>query len=353
MATAALVHAGERRAVDVVAEALARIAERDDDLRAFREVWPERALRVAGAVDDRIAAGERPALAGVPLGVKAWEKLGSAQVRKLVAAGCVPVGATSVPRGTPWQTWGHTDRGPTRNPWRADRSPGGSSAGSAAAVAAGLVPLATGIDGAGSIRIPAAWCGVVGVKVTGGTAPGPLARSARDAAAYLEALLGPPRTTGGPLTALWSSHLGFATTDGRTVAIARAAADRLFAGGVAHVDHDLILDDPAEAWAARRAGTDATANERQLAEAFERADLILTPATPGPAHGHDGPGDTMNVALTWAFNVSGHPAASVPAGFGPDGVPVGLQIVGRRGAEATILRAAICGLSPTAGSGPG
>jgi Asp-tRNA(Asn)/Glu-tRNA(Gln) amidotransferase A subunit family amidase len=94
------------------------------------------------------------------------------QTVRLVAAGCVPVGATAVPgRGTSWQTWGHTDRGPTLNPLGPAFSPGGSSAGSAAAVAAGLVPLATGSDGAGSVRIPAAWCGVLGLKLTNGRVP--------------------------------------------------------------------------------------------------------------------------------------------------------------------------------------
>jgi Asp-tRNA(Asn)/Glu-tRNA(Gln) amidotransferase A subunit family amidase len=346
VAIAAQVNSGRRTAVDVVEEALARIAEHDGELRAFREVWPDEALETARSLD---ASREPRVLKGVPLGVKAWER-DSAQLRRLTRAGCVPVGATSVPTGTPWKTWGHTDRGPTVNPWRTDRTPGGSSAGSAAAVAAGLVPLATGIDGAGSIRIPAAWCGVVGVKVTNPdpeklTAPGPLARSVADAAAYLGVR---PAQSGG-VRALWSADLGFAEVDERVVAVARAAADRLFAGAVVEVEHDLVLVDPAQAWSALRASLRASAqegrgvradNDRRLAAAFEVTDVLLTPTTPGTAHGHDGPGDTMNVSLTWAFNVSGHPAASVPAGLDHDGVPVGLQIVGRHGAEATVLQVA-------------
>lgn len=355
---AELVNAGRRTAVDVVEAALDRIAARDGDLRAFREVWPERARAAACAVDVRVAAGERLPLAGVPLGVKAWERPDSPQVGRLVAAGCVPVGATSVPLaagrpgGTPWQTWGHTDRGPTVNPWRHDRTPGGSSAGSAAAVAAGLVPVATGVDGAGSIRVPAAWCGVVGVKVTNPdpdrlAAPGPLAGSVRDAVAYLDVVLRRRHDVmgGSPVRALWSSDLGFADVDDRIVAVARAAAGRLFAAGVARVRHDLALRDPAETWSALRAGRDPEVdvrpeNGRRLARAFEVTDVLLTPTAPYSAHGHDGPGATMNVALTWAFNVSGHPAASVPAGVDHDGVPVGLQIVGRHGDEATVLRVA-------------
>jgi Asp-tRNA(Asn)/Glu-tRNA(Gln) amidotransferase A subunit family amidase len=156
-------------------------------------VWEEEALERAREVDARVGAGERLPLAGVPIGVKGRHGLRTAG--PLLAAGCVPVGATSVPGpGTPWQTWGLGRHGRTVNPWRYDRTPGGSSAGSAAAVAAGLVPLATGSDGAGSVRIPAAWCGVVGLKVSNGRlpsadrtglmAPGVLARCVGDVAAY-------------------------------------------------------------------------------------------------------------------------------------------------------------------------
>jgi Asp-tRNA(Asn)/Glu-tRNA(Gln) amidotransferase A subunit family amidase len=189
---AAAVHGGEMTAVDVVAAALERIARVDPVLCAFAEVWEEAARGRAREVDARVAAGERPPLAGVPIGVKGRHGLRAAG--PLIAAGCVPVGATAVPGPeTPWQTWGLGRYGRTLNPWRADRTPGGSSAGSAAAVAAGLVPLATGSDGAGSVRIPAAWCGVVGLKATNGrlpsgdrsglTAPGVLARCTSDAVA--------------------------------------------------------------------------------------------------------------------------------------------------------------------------
>ncbi|MEU8190578.1 amidase [Micromonospora carbonacea] len=373
---AELVNAGRLRPVDVVEAALARIGSADGTLRAFRETWPERARHAARELERALAAGPLP-LAGVPLGVKATEGVDSLQARRLVAAGCIPVGATAVPRGTPWQTWGHTDRGPTANPWRADRTPGGSSAGSAAAVAAGLVPLATGNDGAGSVRIPAAWCGVVGIKITNGllpasdaaglNAPGPLARTVADAAAYLDALLGTrlagqargglraavgrhdlDPAGGGPLRAVWSTTLGHAEVDPAVAGPARAAAGRLADAGLLRwVAHDLTLADPAPAWRALRAPDDRAAaarlragNDARLARLFAVADLLLTPTTPDPAHGHAGPGDRMSVALTWAFNLSGHPAASVPAGFAPDGTPVGLQIVARHRHEHLLVHTA-------------
>ncbi|MER7164909.1 amidase [Micromonospora sp. NPDC000207] len=363
--TAKLVNRRKLCPADVVEATLTRIATVDAELRAFREVWPDRARRTAYELRDAIRANILLPLAGVPLAVKASEGLESPQARRLLDAGCIPIGATSVPRGTTWQTWGHTDRGPTINPWRADRSPGGSSAGSAAAVAAGLVPLATGNDGAGSLRIPAAWCGVVGIKTTNGrlpsvntlNAPGPLARTVADAAAYLDAVLGTNLLAhtrdplqGAPIRVVWSSTLGYADVDPQVMAPARDAADRLATSGLLQwVRHDLLLEDPAPAWRARRtvsptghaADVPHTVNVHRLAELFAAADVLLTPTTPHEAHGHTGPGSRMNVALTWAFNLSGHPAASVPAGFAPDGTPVGLQIVARHHREDLLVRAAV------------
>ncbi|GCB46849.1 amidase family protein [Streptomyces sp. NL15-2K] len=452
----------------MVAAALERIERVEPALCAFVEVWGEAALRRAADVDARITAGESLPLAGVPIGVKGRHGLRSAA--PLLAAGCVAVGATSVPGpGTTWQTWGLGAHGRTVNPWRADRTPGGSSAGSAAAVAAGLVPLATGSDGAGSVRIPAAWCGVVGLKVTNGrlptadrtglTAPGVLTRHASDAAAYWRVVSAaedaaspgdtagkrdplPPNTgdTAGsrdplppstgpaagkrhplPPTAVWSPDLGFADPDPEVVAVARAAAVRLADAGAVRLVRPrtaLRLEDPAPAWlalrtpgadlgpvskvapAGRRLARSPTAlrawevpplaapgespstsgpstgpsarhaesthqtppgppygrttplstqalahahliratNDRRLSGLFADAQLLLTPTTPTAPHGHQGPGDRYSTALTWAFNLSGHPAISVPAGFGPDGCPVGLQLVAPHGREDLLLR---------------
>ncbi|GHH19930.1 amidase [Streptomyces lanatus] len=370
---AAAVRARTLRAVDVVAAALDRIERTDPTLSAFIEVWTEEALRRAADVDARVGAGERLPLAGVPIGVKGRRGLRTAG--PLLAAGCVPVGATSVPGpGTVWQTWGLGRHGRTVNPWRHDRTPGGSSAGSAAAVAAGLVPLATGNDGAGSVRIPAAWCGVVGLKVgngrlpttdrTGLMAPGVLTRCAADAAAYWRVVAGDgtasdadgdrePIAPYDPPAAVWSPDLGFDSPDPDVVAVAHAAAARLAEAGVIRSVRPrapLRLDDPAPAWLALRAAPDAeptpavhrirATNDDRLAALFADARLLLTPTAPTPPHGHDGPGDRYSTALTWAFNLSGHPAISIPAGFGPDGCPVGLQLVAAHGEESLLLTVA-------------
>ncbi|WP_051828087.1 amidase [Streptomyces bicolor] len=360
------------RAVDVVAAALERIRRTDPVLCAFLEVWGEEALERAGEVDVRVGAGERLPLAGVPIGVKGRHGLRTAG--PLLAAGCVAVGATSVPGpGTPWQTWGLGRYGRTVNPWRYDCTPGGSSAGSAAAVAAGLVPLATGSDGAGSVRIPAAWCGIVGLKVTNGRlpsadrtglmAPGVLARCVADVAAYWGVMSrahggtvraegsddndAPPTEFATP-TAVWSPDLGFDSPDPAIVAVAHSAAVRLAEAGALRLTHPnppLHLDDPAPAWLALRTpGADLApahriraANESRLDSLLADAQLLVTPTAPTSPHGHEGPGDRYSTALTWAFNLSGHPAISIPAGFDADGCPVGLQLVAARGAESLLL----------------
>lgn len=334
-----------------VAAALARIGELDPELRAFTEVWHEHAL-------DRERAAQDLPLAGLPFAVKGRSGIRSYAARRLAAAGAVAVGATSVPGpGTYWQTWGQGAHGRTVNPWRPDRTPGGSSAGSAVAVAAGMVELATGNDGAGSVRIPAAWCGVFGLKTTTGLLPSPdrtglaspgvLASSAARAGTYLRHVLDgyaprPPRL---PVRAAYSPDLGFASVDPEVAEVTRNAVERLAAAGVIRLVRDPVtLLDPARTWLAVRgkSPTAATralraANDRTLDAFFARTPLLLTPVTPNMPHGHDGPGDVYSTALTWAFNLSGHPAASVPAGFTPDGCPAGLQLVTDRGTDAELL----------------
>ena len=244
-----------------------------------------------------------------------------------MAMGCVPIGLTTTPDGsTPWQTWGRNSRGLTRNPWNLDRTPGGSSAGSAVAVASGVVPLTTGVDGAGSIRIPAAWCGVFGLKTTSSerAAVGVFTRDPDLLATYLGVTAVATPMPSGPLT--WASPRS--TTSRRRSPGRRPPPLR-------PRPVSLSLADPAADWFAGRCGPNAA-----LDSVFETADVLLTPITPGPPHGHDGPGERVNTSLTWAFNLSGHPAISIPAGFDSCGLPVGLQAVARHGREADLIAAA-------------
>ncbi|MEU1468433.1 amidase [Streptomyces sp. NPDC005761] len=339
------------RASRGVAETLAAIEREDGRLCAFLDVWREDAHA-------RLPAAARLPLAGLPFAVKGPGGIRSYAARRLIAAGAVPVGSTSVPGpGTYWKTWGLGAHGRTVNPWRPDRTPGGSSAGSAVAVAADLVQLATGSDGAGSVRIPAAWCGVFGLKTTNGLLPSPdrsglasagvLTRTAAQAHTYLRCVLDgyEPAEAELPLTAAYSPDLGFAEVDPDVAAVVRGAVRRLVAAGVVRLaDGGCELLDPGAAWQAVRNGAVEphlgelrSENDRRLDTFFDGTSLLLTPVTPNRPHGHDGPGSLFSTALTWAFNLSGHPAASVPAGFTPDGCPVGLQLVARRGADAPLL----------------
>lgn len=220
---AARVRAGELTPLDAVDDALGRIAARDPRFRAFVTVRAEQARAEAAALAGRADLASLP-LAGVPIAVKDNvavtghpEGDGSAAtsrvpktedhavVARLRAAGAVVVGITAVPELC---VWGATDTPDaiTRNPWNPERTPGGSSGGSAAAVAAGMVPVAHGNDGMGSIRIPAADCGLFGIKPGRGLVPaelgvnswfgmsenGPLTTTVEDAALLLSVMAGRP-----------------------------------------------------------------------------------------------------------------------------------------------------------------
>jgi len=216
---AALVRAGEVSARELVEESLRRIDELQPTINAFTCVAHESALAAADDVDP----GDRRPFAGVPVAIKdnrsvtgmpltmASDVFGdfvarcdSYLVRRLREAGFVIVGKTSMPEMGILPTTEPRRFGPTRNPWDTERTPGGSSGGAAAAVAAGMVPVAHGNDGGGSIRIPAACCGLVGLKPARGrvsvgpdgghsflVCDGMLTRSVRDTAQLLDVLSGP------------------------------------------------------------------------------------------------------------------------------------------------------------------
>src|SRR5919202_5128660 len=206
----------------VVVEAVLRRIERlDPQLNAFRVVLAERVLAEADKADARRCAGEQPLL-GVPVAIKddtdvagvptargtaaadLTPRAADAEVvRRLRVAGAVIVGKTNVPELMMWPWTEGVSFGAARNPWALDRTPGGSSGGSGAAVAAGLCGVALGTDGAGSIRIPAAYCGLFGLKPQHGRVPlapgtsdgwhgmnhvGPIARTVADAALFLDAV---------------------------------------------------------------------------------------------------------------------------------------------------------------------
>ncbi|HEV7762580.1 MAG TPA: amidase [Acidimicrobiales bacterium] len=300
---AAQVRSREVSARELTQAALDRIAAVDGTIHAFTSVDAELALADADLVDARLAGGDEVGpLAGIPIGVKDLEDaLGfvtthgsvlsrddapamadSLFVARLKAAGCVVVGKTNTPE---MGCKGDTTNGlgpPTVNPWDPGRSAGGSSGGSAAAVAAGMIPLATGSDGGGSIRIPAAICGLTGFKPSLGRVPiggptppswadlsskGPITRRVRDAAAVLDAVVGPdptdlrslPRPRAAwrpqmdephpPLRVAWSPTLGYAPVDAGVAAVCAAAIGRLAATGCEVVEEPSVFpEDPVGDW---------------------------------------------------------------------------------------------------------
>jgi aspartyl-tRNA(Asn)/glutamyl-tRNA(Gln) amidotransferase subunit A len=295
----------EVSAREVVGAALDRIDRFNDELGAFVALDPETAQAEAAELDERIAAGEDVGpLAGVPIGVKDLDHAAgfvttfgspahvddppaaedSPLVERLRAAGCVVLGKTNTPEFGWRADTVNEIFGATRNPWSLNRSAGGSSGGSSAALAAGLVPLATGSDGGGSIRIPSAACALSGMKPSLGRVPrggpdppgwpdlstkGVMARRIRDVTLALDVVVGPEPTD---LAALplpeaswsrsladikpphrvgWSPTLGFANVDTEVLEICEAAVRRLEALGTEVVPVDEVWsEDPVEDWLA-------------------------------------------------------------------------------------------------------
>ena len=274
---------GELTAPELLEIYLERIARLDSQLRAYRVVLTDKARDEAYAAQDRLDAGERLPLLGVPIAIKddvdvAGEvtTCGSGghrpavtsdaeAVRRLRAAGAVIIGKTNVPELMIFPFTESLTFGATRNPWNPKRTPGGSSGGSAAAVAAGLAPLALGSDGGGSIRIPSSWCGLFGLKPQrdrvslephdaawhGLSVNGPIARSVLDAALFLDATTTVPGPEG--------EFVAAATRDPGKLRIAlstkipmlpvRVGAEELAAVAAAgallrKLGHDVVVRDP-------------------------------------------------------------------------------------------------------------
>lgn len=366
---AAQVRAGSLSASALVREALTAIDALDPVLHFMAETWADSALPAAGRIDSLPPAGRGP-LAGVPFLVKAQTTARAPICERLVEAGAIPVGTSTRPSATATcQAWGWNGTDHTRNPWRTDRSSGGSSAGAAAAVAAGVVPIATGGDSAGSLRIPAAFCGVVGLKGTPGRVPRAAGRSRAQltVSGVIGASIGdvvlatrlasgphpadptalppwsPAALPGRRLRVAYSADLGFARPDPRVADLVRQRVAGLAeAGAIELVDAAVRLADPVGSWlpltelengrladltALEHAYELRRRNDTVLGGAFTTIDVLVTPTTPQTAFAvGDYEANLPAGDLCWAFNLSGHPAVTVPAGR-LDGLPVGLQAV--------------------------
>jgi amidase len=429
-ALAKLVRERQVRPRELVELCLRRIESINPKLNAFRVTLAEQALAEADALDglDRPLAGvpfavkDEMALAGqVPTrGSRSYGPPAAADaeiVRRLRAAGAIPIGVTNVPELMIFPWTASEANGITRNPWNLQRTPGGSSGGSAAAVAAGMVPAATAADGGGSIRIPAACCGLVGMKPSRGrvslspdrqgwlglTSFGALARSVSDSALLLDAIHGPVAGDADAAPPFGGSYVEAAA---RPPARLRVAVSRKLPPGViaklsdeqraawdgtadllSELGHDVQQRDPAYGLAGvlfiqfwvrgtyevARETPDQTKLERstrqmaaaghflvhgrrrqellrrreastaRLLELWQDYDVLMTPGLASTAiRAEGGYGRSAVAAIdtaarftpwTAAWNLTGQPAVTVPAGLGADGLPLSVQLVGRPGSE--------------------
>jgi aspartyl-tRNA(Asn)/glutamyl-tRNA(Gln) amidotransferase subunit A len=426
--------------VELTRAVLERIERANPKINAFCTVTAEAALASARAAEEAVMKGGRLGpLHGVPVSIKdlalvkgvpakfgsfVFEKrvgeIDAPYVRRLKEAGAILVGKTTTPEFG-WKALGDSPlTGITRNPWNLGMTSGGSSAGAAAAAAAGLGPLHQGSDGAGSIRVPAAFCGIYGFKPTFGRVPmwpvsntdsashtGPMTRTVADAALMLAVMAGPDdwdrQSLDAPpadyvgrlrdgikgLRVGWSLDLGCLRVDPEVGQVAKRAAEAFPELGCAVEDVKVSLPDTREMihllWNSHYAGNYGSVlkefrsrmdpglvaaiedGRRYTAEAyvemrgrkngycdavralFDTYDLLLTPTVSvaafevgrlNPAHFPQHVWDWFPWAgFSYPFNFTGQPATTVPAGFTPSGMPVGLQIVGRRLADLQVLQA--------------
>jgi len=425
--------------VELTERALARAGETEPGLNAFFELMPDAAMEAARAAEAAVMkGGALGALHGIPVSVKDLIAVGGAPfslgsktmagnvagedapaVERVRAAGAVIIGKTTTSEFGCKPVGDSPLTGITRNPWNTDKTPGGSSAGAAASVAAGVTPFALGTDGGGSIRIPGAFTGLAGIKGSFARVPvwptsatptlahvGPLARNVRDAAMLFTAIAGydrrDPFSIAGPvpdvmaacdqsvagMRVAWSPTLGYARPDDDVVAVVEAAVKQFEAAGavVEQVD-DVFEVDPSDLWTAEfYAGVgiklrDFLENQRDMLDPavadilepaldqqmqdyyakvftryalrdrmtvlFGKYDVLLSPVLPVSSldvgknipDSHADRNLVSWVYYTYPFNLTGQPAGTVCAGLSPDGMPVGLQAVGRYLDEASVVRA--------------
>ena len=389
--------------------AFGRIARLNPVLRAFTALDTANARAAAAISAGRIAAGRARPLEGVPIGIKAniavkglattagvearrhaIADTDAAVVTRLRDAGAVILGHLNMHEAALGATTDNQAYGRTENPHGIGRTPGGSSGGSGAAVAAGLCVVALGTDTLGSVRIPAAYNGVYGTKPTNGLVPadglvmlearfdciGPLAASMSDLAAAMAVLapLGVARPVArvATLAAVDAAPMEPAVRAGYDaaiaamrrlgVAVALAPTPALDLGGARTAGFIASARSAATIFAADRAtggispgfarlldigeaATPATlaAGEAVMAAAaatlhrlLERHDLLLTPTTPQAAFAH-GRAPVTQADFTALANIAGLPALSLPSGVDDSGLPVAVQIIGRAGDDATLL----------------
>ena len=429
---AELIAAGEISSRELVELCLERIERYDPQLNAFRVVLAERARMDADQADARRAAGGERALLGVPIAIKedadvageatrfgtrAGDRPASEDsevVSRLRAAGAIVIGKTNVPEMTLWPFTETPTFGVTRNPWNVQHTPGGSSGGSAAAVAAGLTGAALGSDGLGSIRIPSSFCGLFGIKPQrdrialaphtekrygwhGLAVYGPIARSVRDAALFLDVTAQTPpaegtfvdaaaRVPGRLRVAVSTKPILPQPVDPRVLDAVAQTAELLRSLG-----HDVTERDPdyppwlgphllaryfrgaydsamdlgdvermerrtrqmirlgqlvGEGGLARARASEPTLVAR-VGRVFEDHDVLLVPSTARPAlrlGEYEGRGAlwTLNggsrlTPFLGVWNATGQPAVSLPAGATDGGLPLAVQIVGRPSDETTLL----------------